>query len=480
MIAMVQRVNQIQNSDGDGCNNDGCFRRWFVAIVLCAVLVTYRITPNTPRQTHVRHLVEHIWNEEEVQQLIKWMHDASDYPSTVTDSTSKIEDVGEAVPFNGSCPHPLMVPNREKTMCTFAARADIGRHYIQTGGFSAIREPYPNLVNRMMSFSRFFINNDVRGKGIDTVPVIKQFFESEKYKSAASDVCGQGYPVLDPFQLSVIIQLPGQQVPTHYDAPWFWGASRLTHPVWLLASMQASGLFKDITVPQLQGVSYLHDWGKEADELTQSELLDQYGGSFFYYAAGPQWEASHFAPRRGSAILLDGSKCVHGTTMFKSKDAPLLPDLPKESRPQLVNKGCRTKSCENGSFTDNQWDVVVNGTVVETYTSKQLRVSLVWRSRCFKTEDERKKFEQAPDLTIEQIFDDFKKDLIKKKKLTPAEADAITPMELGPLLLNVYMDYPLPKAVIPFNYCALPALLGDKQNTGIVASLLRPFCKVKF
>jgi hypothetical protein len=46
----------------------------------------------------------------------------------------------------------------------------------------------------------------------------------------------------------------------HYDAPWFWGASRFTMPQWILVVMEQSKLWEPAVVRQLQGVAYLHNW----------------------------------------------------------------------------------------------------------------------------------------------------------------------------------------------------------------------------
>lgn len=75
-----------------------------------------------------------------------------------------------------------------------------------------------------------------------------------------------------------LLQVPGQQVATHYDVPWFYGASRFTLPQWLLVVMDRSGLWADRVVPQMQGVAYLHKWPKERTNN---------GGNFFFYPAGP-------------------------------------------------------------------------------------------------------------------------------------------------------------------------------------------------
>lgn len=135
------------------------------------------------------------------------------------------------------------------------------------------------------------------------MPGVAKLFASRQYRDAVQDLC-PGRPLLDPFQMAAIanvraphctvdvlpqppsllccavwlLQVPGQQVATHYDVPWFYGASRFTLPQWLLVVMDRSGLWADRVVPQMQGVAYLHKWPKERTNN---------GGNFFFYPAGP-------------------------------------------------------------------------------------------------------------------------------------------------------------------------------------------------
>jgi hypothetical protein len=83
-------------------------------------------------------------------------------------------------------------------------------------------------------------------------PVIKELFEKESFVSAAQRVCPPDQQTLDPFQFNLIVQVPGQTVPLHLDAPYFWGASRFEFPQWLLATMVFSGLFQDRFIHQVQ------------------------------------------------------------------------------------------------------------------------------------------------------------------------------------------------------------------------------------
>ena len=61
-------------------------------------------------------------------------------------------------------------------------------------------------------------------------------------------------PSLSPAALVTAPQVPGQTVAMHLDAPYFWGASRVSVPQWLLVSMVFSGLFRDKFVDQVQVV----------------------------------------------------------------------------------------------------------------------------------------------------------------------------------------------------------------------------------
>jgi hypothetical protein len=68
------------------------------------------------------------------------------------------EHIGEAVPFSGSCPHPLLVPNINRTLCTFPGRVDIGSHYIRSGGHEGLKETYESLVSRVLSFGVYLFD----------------------------------------------------------------------------------------------------------------------------------------------------------------------------------------------------------------------------------------------------------------------------------------------------------------------------------
>jgi hypothetical protein len=161
------------------------------------------------------------------------------------------EHIGEAVPFDGkSCGHPLLVPNQNRTLCTFPGRVDIGSHYIRTGGYEGLKETYETLVSRLLSFGVYLFE-------LDKYPVLRTLFESDNFASGSRAVCPPDRQHLDPFQFNFIINTPGQTVAAHIDGVYFEGATRFSVPQWLLAVMKFSGLFEVRFVVCVCGVSVL-------------------------------------------------------------------------------------------------------------------------------------------------------------------------------------------------------------------------------
>ena len=126
------------------------------------------------------------------------------------------------------------------------------------------------LINNVQSFQRYLFGDELKISALDSL------FNSDQYLSAQSAVCGAGHPVSQRVQVNLIIMLPGQDLPMHYDLPWFrGGANRFNLPQWLLLAMAGSGLWDEELLPQVQGVAYLH----------LNESLE--GGEFFLYPDGP-------------------------------------------------------------------------------------------------------------------------------------------------------------------------------------------------
>lgn len=178
------------------------------------------------------------------------------------------EHIGEAVPISstGACDHSYLFPNHNKSLCILPQRVDVGRHFITYGGPDAIREKFDNMVARTSSFGKYFRFNTEDTD--DLSKLIHQLFYSDKFQHVAKRICPIESQVLDPFQYTFIVQIPGQTVPLHLDAPYFWGANRINVPQWLLAAMTFSNLFQEKFIHQVQVVGYLHEWEAKTDPVS--------------------------------------------------------------------------------------------------------------------------------------------------------------------------------------------------------------------
>lgn len=68
---------------------------------------------------------------------------------------------------------------------------------------------------------------------------------------------------------------------------------------------------------------------------------------------------------------------------------------------------------------DGMWNVVSDGEPLATYRTQDLRISLVWRSRCFESQQKKDEFKAQleshdNDLTVEEVLDTLVVDLRKR------------------------------------------------------------------
>lgn len=423
-----------------------------IAIIFLIFAYVYVHLDKLPRSGVPSHLsnhpvfsIENLISDDLSVDLMDIIFSMSNYSSNVDQSKGqgfipKYEHIGEAQPINsdGSCSHKFLFPNSDKTKCILPQRVDIGKHYIMTGGIDGIKESYQELVARVSSFGRYTFIDD-----IDQYPSVKSLFYSEKFQSSAKQVCPVNKSYLDTFQFNFIIQIPGQTVAVHIDSPYFWGASRFHFPQWLLAAMVFSNLFQDKFVDQVQVVGYLHKW-----ELSDG---DTSGGEFVWY--NNNTSIGVVSPKPLSGTIVDGSKVFHAAKLYQpTVKAPYL-DKNKQSSLNYIG--------------NDQWEVVSGGERLQLYTTADLRISIVYRARCFESEQQASEFIKHSDdddsiMDLDDILNILKDDLIKRKKLSVHNRDSIDKLSLAFLIMDTYIVYPLPSkevAMMPYNYCMLHSSL---------------------
>eukprot|EP01127_Copromyxa_protea_P006386 TRINITY_DN1621_c0_g1_i2.p1 TRINITY_DN1621_c0_g1~~TRINITY_DN1621_c0_g1_i2.p1 ORF type:complete len:376 (+),score=59.96 TRINITY_DN1621_c0_g1_i2:536-1663(+) len=341
------------------------------------------------------------------------------------------EHIGEAQPIgaNNTCEHPFLVPSPDKTLCILPGRIDVARHYMRTGGVEGAKKSYNKLLSSVQSFGRYMFN-------VSEYDLVKNLFASDDFQSAAKSVCPADKQMLDPFQFNFIIQIPGQTVAMHLDAPYFWGASRFQFPQWLLATMKFSNLFQDRYVDQVQVVGYLHKWNDSKRD-----------GNFVYWNTEDQ-KMQSIPPTPRYGVSVDGAKVLHAAAAYQPDTE--MPFLDKSKDNLLQYQG------------EDKWILTSDGKTLSEYTTDDLRVTIVYRARCFATEEEIVKFRDMATgngelLTLESILDTFKEDLIKRGRLTRGQE--ISSLDFAFMLMDEYTTYPLPpNAIIPVNYCMLGKL----------------------
>lgn len=382
-------------------------------------------------------------------------HDRS-FPTNAQDTRFyKIlhEHIGEAIDINedGTCSHYLMVPNKDKTKCILPNRIDIASHFMQSGGFNALKNEQALMVSRILSFGRYHFN-------LTKKPIIAKLFQSKKFQQLAKNVCPKQKQILDPFQFNIIMQVPGQTVPVHIDGVYFFGATRFQFPQWLLAVMKFSGLFEHIFINQIQVVGYLHQWTPTMET----------GGSFVYWNNDDLSKNTGIVqplPRAGTGV--DGSKVVHAANVYRPNEMP--PRISKDKSSELYYVG------------DDKWvvrEMDDPDNVLRNYTTNDLRISIVYRGRCFASEEKAKLFNDNLHnhdnaLKLDDILNRLLQDLVNKNKITQSSVDTMSRFEIAETLLKNYIRYPKSPTEIskfPFNYCIASVKFP------FLKSILSPFC----
>jgi hypothetical protein len=368
------------------------------------------------------------------------------------------EDIGEGLAHparvDGGCSHAFLVPSKNTKRCILPGRVDVGRHYVLTGGVEGLKEQHADLASRAQSFIAYIFDPSRHAS-------TAKLLNSTAFLAAARAVCPQrDAAVLDPFQTSIIVQVPGQTVPAHLDGVWLWGADRFHVPQWLLAVMAFSGLFSERFVHQVQIVGYFGPPG----------VNGRSGGAFTHWANG-RAEAVPCTPGSGSSM--DGSKTVHAAAVFEPAAAP--PALSKDAVNALVHVPGA------GAGGGGEWELRTNGAPRGRWAAGRLRFSVVYRARCFSSEAERAAFAAAQrtgegrlDLEV-GILAPLKDEAVRRGAAASREQlDALPRLDLALKLLDTFIAYPRPDVPLPLNYCALPLAFPGAQWLARVVGAVCP------
>jgi len=178
--------------------------------------------------------------------------------------------------------------------------------------------------------------------------------------------------------------------PGHLDGVSFRGLSYQDTPVWLLNIMGKSGLFSDYVRKMAQVITWFYE-GSE-------------GGGFTYWPDGPLKQ-----PKRLAAPMWNKGVVVQNEMMYHRGEAngPL-----HLRRPQGLALNSLFEA--DPEVTDG-WQITTDGQVIQKVPASEMRFLVHWNGEVFMDIQEmRRTLEHTQDLSRDQVFDTFLKDMRSK------------------------------------------------------------------
>ncbi len=221
-------------------------------LVVFIAIVTYRWYSNSSKKLTVTNAepIAHSYiidfmSDETRFKLQKFFEDIHLHQVQSNWTANYYNDIGEAedVNENNQCDNPYLILNENENKCMLPVRVDVAAHYIKSGGFNGWKESAEKLISRMVYFVEYSFN-------YTNLMQFQEIYESKAFIENAKKVClgekkqnaNSDSVYIRRFQANFILHIAGQQIPFHYDVPFFIGASRYIYPKWLLVVMERSDL----------------------------------------------------------------------------------------------------------------------------------------------------------------------------------------------------------------------------------------------
>ena len=382
--------------------------------------------------------LENIWSDSMMDSIREAFRE-----STITDMAaddipaSKYDNIGEAFPIgpDGRCPAEYTV-NKAGDSCVFIGRIDVATLYVKTGGISRQRKNVEGLYSAANPFISRVQNSERR-------QMLAEIMAKSPVNDALKRTCEEG--ILKNVVMTMLVMLPGQTVPVHYDIPLFSDLTKANAPAWLQVAYALSGLNKEREIRQVQTITY----------LTGNASDSKQGGDFVYWPEGPKGPMKSFPVVSNSAIVTDGVHVAHAVKVWKPEASADAPMLNKDDNNEIKYIG------------DEKWQIFVNGKGGKIYEESELRMSFISRYICFRDEEEQTAYtnqtgEKNTNDVLNEMSEALEKDLVSGENRKEAR-DAI---------LTNYLQYP---ATGGLNYCVLPELVPGTAGS-VLKFIFSYFC----
>jgi hypothetical protein len=206
---------------------------------------------------------------------------------------------------------------------------------------------------------------------------------------------------------------PGAGAP-HVDATRFRGLSMQTTPVWVMSMMVKSGLFKRWQAKKAQVVTWYYK--------------GRVGGGFTYWPDGPMAEPKQIkAPMWGRAVVVENEMMYHTAEACGPSSM---------RRPEgLAFNSLMSADPE----TADGWRITTEDRVIQRLPAEEMRFLVHWGADIFMDYQELKvTLDHKDDITHEQIFDMFIKDLRARGETFEVPTDPLRDTAFIQLLTRVY------------------------------------------
>jgi hypothetical protein len=214
-----------------------------------------------------------------------------------------------------------------------------------------------------------------------------------------------GAEVVRPRTLMLNLNLPMEQGRPHWDLPTYRGVGEGA-PFWFRAVVHNSQLFMPYAVPEATGLTWFY----------RGE-----GGGFEYWPDGPEApSAKMIPPIWNEALVLDNDFTFHRPLGIGPKAERMAPGQ--------IDGDMKLRRAADG-----RWEMFTpdDGSVFRAYPEDQLRMLVIWKAHCFKTETEAAVYdEHTCDLTLDEVWDAFGAALRRLGAPSDIPADPLRSKEL--------------------------------------------------
>ena len=244
-------------------------------------------------------------------------------------------------------------------------------------------------------------------------PEIEDCFFNSKFLELVRGYWGAAYATPENMLFNIQGPCAGGGSP-HVDATRFRGINMHNSPIWLMNTMVKSGLFKHWQSRKAQVISWYYK-GKV-------------GGGFTYWPDGPQEQPKQIhAPMWGRAVVVENEMMYH-TAQSNG------PSHMRRPAGLGINSMMQANPNQHGA-----WQITTDGQVIQDISEEEFRFLVHWGADIYMDYAELKRaLDHSDDLTHEQVFDIFIKDLRARGLTFETPSDPFSDKAFIGLLTRTY------------------------------------------